>query len=287
MAVVFLNPTPNLSNGFDTEAQYQMVPTGGVRSVALWVQADEPEDVLVYCSNPNHAYLFGLYAVQGHAVIRGSGYFVKRNSAIRFFVGGRDPGPTTLVVESASGKMRGFLLLSVKPLLKQTYQLAVISDPIHVPDKAGVGQNLAINMLGAAQLWMEQANISLERVGPINDVVVPMNLRDPITIDDRATYDAIIKATYASHPVVANFFVYGTWDIVYSNNSNIGGSHTDRLCFVENQFSGQFGALICAHEIGHALGLDHSEGSPPRLMTGLGINNDFLDMRDIETANPF
>src|SRR5262245_65893409 len=112
MTVVFLDPGPLPSNGFDQAAQYQMVPAGGVRSMALWVQADETEDVIVYCANPNKAGLSGLQALQGHAAIRGSGYFVKRGSAIRFVIRGRDPGPTTLIVESVSGKMRHFLLLA-------------------------------------------------------------------------------------------------------------------------------------------------------------------------------
>jgi len=42
---------------------------------------------------------------------------------------------------------------------------------------------------------------------------------------------------------------------------------------------------MCAHEIGHALGVPHSEGDPTLLMAAAGVNNDFIDMRDIETAN--
>src|SRR5689334_11484363 len=100
MTVVFLDPTPSATrDGFDLASQYQMVPAGGARRMALWVDPSETEDVIVYCADPNKAYLFGLYTVQGQAAIRGSGYFVKRNSAIRFFIGGRDPGATTLNVE--------------------------------------------------------------------------------------------------------------------------------------------------------------------------------------------
>ena len=148
MAVVFLDPAPTIHDGFDVASQYQMVPAGGVRRMALWVQASETEDVIVYCADPNKAHLFALYTLQGHAAIQGSGYFVKRDSAIRFFIGGRDPGATTLNVETVSGKLRGFLLLSVKPPLRRTYQLAILSDPIHVPAKELVGNNLATNMRG-------------------------------------------------------------------------------------------------------------------------------------------
>src|SRR5262245_58020955 len=146
MAVVFMDPQPGTNDGFDIEAQYQMVPAGGSRRMAFWVQPDESEDVIIYCTDPNKAYLWGLYVIQGHAAIQGSGYFVKRSAAIRFFIGGRDPGATSITVETVSGKPRGFLLLSVKPQLRLTYQLAVLSDPIHVPAKDLVGRNLETNM---------------------------------------------------------------------------------------------------------------------------------------------
>src|SRR5437762_3113679 len=107
MAVLFMDPTPSTHDGFDAAAQYQMVPAGGVRSMGLWIQPDETEDVIVYSADPNKAHLFGLYTIQGQAAIQGSGYFVKRDSAIRFFIGGRDPGPTTLIVETVTGKPRG------------------------------------------------------------------------------------------------------------------------------------------------------------------------------------
>jgi hypothetical protein len=263
-----------------------MVPAGGVRRMGLFVQADETEDCIAFVSNPNHASIFGLFPIQGSAFVRGSGFLIKPNSAVRFFISGRDPGSTTLVVETVSGKPRGFLLISVKPRLLRTYQLAVRSDPIHIPDKAGVGNNLAINMLGAARIWLAQANVVLQRVGPINDVVVPRDLKDPIVIDDPANMDAIIKATFTKDIVRADLFIYCTWDIVYSTSTRPAGSTFANMCFVENQLNGRIGELLCAHEVGHALGLPHTEDNFSLLMTSGGINNDLLDMRDIETANP-
>jgi hypothetical protein len=264
------------------------VPVGGVRRMGLFVQADETEDCIVFVSNPNHASVFGLFVIQGTASVAGSGFFIKRNSAIRFFISGRDAGSTTLMVETVSGKARGFLLISVKPPLFRTYQLAIISDPIHVPDKVAMGNNLAINMLGAARIWLAQANVVLNRVGPINDVVVPRDLKDPIVIDDPENENVIVRAMFTKDLVKAHLFIIGTWDIVYSTSTLPAGSTSNDLtkCFIENQATGRSGELLCAHEVGHALRLRHTEDNNQLLMTSGGIINDLLDMRDIETANP-
>lgn len=285
MAIVFLDPALTPHDGFDVNSQYQMVPAGGIRSMAFGFIADEDEneDVVIYCADPNKAFLFGLYTIQGQATIRGSGYFVKHNSFIRFFIGGRDPGATTLNVETVTGRPRGFLLLSVKPPLFLTYQLAIISDAIHVPDKAMKGNNLADNMLNAAKIWLAQANVTLMRVGPINDVTVPTNLGDPIFIDRLDIVQAIMQATFTKDYVPANLYIYGTWNILYTTNPNVAGSTSGNMCFIENQLSNRNGELLSSHEVGHALDLQHATGD--QLMNGQAIANDFLDMWEIEWAN--
>jgi hypothetical protein len=286
MAVVFLDPQIGTNDGFDVEAQYQMVPAGGARRMAFWAMDDEPEDVIIYITDPNKAYVYGLYVLRGHANVQGSGYFVKRGAAIRFVIGGRDPGVTSMTVETVSGKTRGFLLLSIKPPLRLTYQLAVLSDPIHVPAKELVGRNLAANMAGAAKLWLEQANITLEQIGPINDVVAPIDLGDPLVLDDAKTVLAIVQASHTKQLVTANLYIFCTWNIVFGGNPGVAGFNLFNMCFVENQFIGRAGALISAHEVGHGLGLPHSNGGRiDLLMQASAINNDFIDMRDIEWSN--
>jgi hypothetical protein len=190
-----------------------------------------------------------------------------------------------LVVETLKGVPRGFLLLSVKQQFRRSYQLAVISDPIHVPAKDLVGANLAANMLGAAKIWLAQANVMLQRVGAINDVVVPIDLGDPIVLDDPVIYSAIIQASFTKQLVQADLFIYGTWNIVYRTSTLPAGSTVFNTCFVENAWSGRAGELLSAHEVGHGLGLPHSNGRADFLMSPDSLNNDFLDMWDIEGAN--
>ncbi len=63
MPALFLDPAPGINDGFDFDDAYQMVPAGGARRMGFWVQPDEPEDVIVYCTDPNKAYLYGLYTI--------------------------------------------------------------------------------------------------------------------------------------------------------------------------------------------------------------------------------
>ena len=68
MGVMFFDRGTRIANdGFDVTAQYQMVPVGGVRRMRLFVQADETEDCIVFVSNPNHAFVFGLFAIWASA----------------------------------------------------------------------------------------------------------------------------------------------------------------------------------------------------------------------------
>src|SRR6202011_1918665 len=100
MSCLFLDPDyPNLPNpGFDLEGQYQMVPAGGTRRMGF-ATPDEPEDVIIYCVDPNKAWLWGLYSLTGKAAPQGSGFLIGRNSAVRFYITGRDPRPTAIRVE--------------------------------------------------------------------------------------------------------------------------------------------------------------------------------------------
>jgi len=61
-----------------------------------------------------------------------------------------------------------------------------------------------LNMLGAAKIWLEQANILFERVGDVNPVVVPMVLGDPLYLDDTDKFIAIQQANYMPQLVLAD-----------------------------------------------------------------------------------
>ena len=83
----------------------------------------------------------------------------------------------------------------------------------------------------------------------------------------------------------AHIYIYHSWDVVY-HDKNPGGSTTDNLCFVED-WVGRIGELVCAQEVGHALGLDHPPTiEPSLLMTAQSIADERLLAGEIEIANP-
>ena len=147
--------------------------------------------------------------------------------------------------------------MSIKPRRTITYQLGIVSDGIHVPDFNLCSQNLIRNMLGAEKIWLGQANIELKRLGVVNDVRVNWDLKDPIVIDDPIVMSLIAFSSLTKDFAQAQLYIYGTWDLIYHDNPNVAGSNFANLCFVENAATGASGEMLCAHEVGHALGLPH------------------------------
>jgi hypothetical protein len=47
-----------------------MAQAGGSRRLAFWAQDDEPGDVIVYCTDPDKAYLWALYVIRGPLPIK-------------------------------------------------------------------------------------------------------------------------------------------------------------------------------------------------------------------------
>jgi hypothetical protein len=291
LSLGFFDPAPfalKFQRGFDDDPEYQMVPLGGTRDVGLQSFLNEPGDVFVFVNDRGKANIKSFIGLAGvPPVAQGDGLILSPNSGVLLTIEGLAPGRTKIVAEAVNGGRRRVCRLSVKPRLSLTYQLGIISDGIHVPDKTLCGRNLQTNMLGAERIWLSHANVELKRVGAINDVKVAWNLNDPIVIDDPIVTSLIAHATVTKDMVQAHLYIYGTWDVVYHNKSGVAGSTTGNLCFIENASVGRFGELLCAHEVGHAIGLHHPViAQTSQLMNGDGISDERLLAGEIEISNP-
>lgn len=291
LSLGFFDPSPpaeKFKRGFDEDPEYQMVPLGETRTVLLHSFLNEPGDVFVFVDDRSKARIKNFFGTSGAPPeAADDGLVLHSNSAVLLTIEGIAPGRTRIVAESATLGRRRSCRLSVKPRLPITYQLAVLSDGIHVPDFNLCSRNLAANMQGAERIWRDHANIELKRVGAINDVKVPWDLKDPIVIDDPVNFARIVQSTLTKDFAQAQLYIYCTWDIVYHNSTLVGGSTAGNLCFIENQFNGRVGELICAHEVGHALGLRHPTlPDPEQLMTGDPIFDERVRQAEIEHINP-
>lgn len=285
MSIIFMHPSASTTSGFDAEAQYQMLPSGGVRSMAIWAPG-ETEDLLIYPADPNKVGLFGLFALQGKAAVRGAGFSLQKEGAARFFLSGRDPGPTTLIVETERGRPRGFLLISVKPLRTVTYQLYVLNDAIRHPDLASSVTEMATNINAAAKLLFDQANIKLiSATGGALAPIVSDDIGKEIIIDDPVTFAKILTAWQALKPPQADLHIFLTWDLKYVTGVDVQGSMHFSFCFVENVAPGPIATCLYAHEIGHGLGQTlHSETTNDVMFPNI-LANTHYSMRDIEIMN--
>jgi hypothetical protein len=292
LSLGFFDPSPpsdKFKRGFDEDPEYQMVPLGETRTVLLQSFRNEPGDVFVFVEDRGKAVIKNFFGTSGAPPeAADDGLVLHPNSAVLLTIEGIGPGRTKIVAESAELGRRRSCRLSVKRKLARTYQLGVLSDSIHVPDFDLCSRNLVANMLAAERIWLSQANVELKRIGAINQVKVPWDLKDPIVIDDPKVEAMIVQSSLTKDFAVAHLYVYCTWDIVYATSTAIGGSTLQNMCFVENAFSGRAGALLCGHEVGHALGIRHPMlAGPDELMTGGTFVDERVRQADIETANPF
>lgn len=293
MSLEFFDPAPTalkFRKGFDNEPEYQMIPLGGTRDVGLHIFLDEPTDVFVFVNDRSKAVIRSFFTTRGSAPVAvGDGLVFKKDSQVLLTIAGIGSGRTKIVVEPVNGGRQRFCRLSIKPKRPVTYQLGIISDAVRPPDferyvnRASSG--LLDNMAGAERIWLSHANVELRRVGPINSVKVPWDIGEHIFVDDPIVRALIIHSSLTRDFAQAHMYIYHSWDVVY-HDKNPGGSTTDNLCFVED-WVGRIGELVCAHEVGHALGLDHPPTTEPSLlMTAQSIADERLLAGQIEIANP-
>lgn len=146
------------------------------------------------------------------------------------------------------------------------------------------------------KVFLRQANVILTEATPqifdvnINDI----DLGNTILIDkepdgDTRTRKSIIIQRTPDQAFVGNIVIYFTWDLSSIDGDVAGITFGNKTCFVEFTIAGTNPAvngLVIAHELGHALGLQHNGGG--NLMApGLDIvRSSRLEQFEIDTINP-
>ena len=120
----------------------------------------------------------------------------------------------------------------------------------------------AVTLIAAVvECFKNQANVLLSQTGLPQEVTAAGDLGSPL-IPGKENSMAISTATPKAARG-ANLLLYCCWDVgtTPKDAATTLGYNTGSLCFIEDGTK----ATVFAHEIGHALGLDHNP-TPGRLM---------------------
>jgi hypothetical protein len=256
---VFLKPVingvPVRFDGFDRFAQYQMVPAGGERRVLLLT--DKNEWLLEQVDDSGALQLsFPSSAQPQQIIVEGEPRFViPPFSNLQIALRGVKPGRAGLVLlpRDLTVFVVNKLDVSVKRLLKKTFAIWMLRTPFRSPQRP---ENEAAFLMGrTSDFYFSQTNMELVQVGSPEIVLVDLNLDDSPDLTPSVEND-IRKTTRQLDKNPADLWVYFVWNI--KGAAGVGGSS---LAFVRDDLGtdsfSDTALIVPAHEIGHALGLDH------------------------------
>jgi hypothetical protein len=268
-------------DGFDGDTGYQMVPVRGSRQMGI---ITENEEVLLSSRHPSHVRFANLRTSFGPISttdLSPAEVMLPPRSRITFSIMGVATGHADVVLQGRDGSTKLLLLVSVKELKKQAYNLAFLRDIRRSTKRSHV--DAQEKMKRVEKSFLQQANVALQPTLLPTDVVVPMDLKNPVRVDRPGVLDAIASATPARLFGNSAIIIYSVWDA--SDHRPSVGITTGNLCFVDDvQLNETEATFTFGHEIGHALGLSHS--GKHTLMAGDGITRSSkLAQFEIDTIN--
>jgi hypothetical protein len=282
MPARFEKDTDTTFDGFDSAFfnLFQMVPVDGDRDIEVVT------DTVVGCNltvkDPLIADLAFLFPRQPFPLPQGS-VTIPANSRAQIRIHANKVGATTLILDEGPGGSRSTMQISVKQQLQRTYSLLFLADRVNATHrvKAAAIQGMKV----VETVFLDQANLKLSLFGAPTDVKMLDDLGNPLILTEDVI-SRIIRATprSVSSGPPDNILIYSTWDVgtTPQDAAKTLGATESRFCFVEDDVS----LFVFAHEVGHALRLEHNL-NPTRLMFPI-INpvTRKLDQVEIDQINP-
>jgi hypothetical protein len=254
--------------GFCANPLYQMVPVHGMRRLQFF---NDGPDCEIYVTDPAVAGLTNFLDVLGRQLPTGGApmvdsFIVPKQSTISFTVNGKTPGVTFLGFRSGSRPVDSSkgILVSVKGLLEKKVSLIALADGGgHSGKKTLTDINTIFGRV--RKYYFDQCNVDLKASQP-KSVTVSRALSTPVVWDKaKGGVGDIIDILLAVHAdgLANDIVILFMWDVASSNDVGVdtlavclpnmfkGGSKT--ILFDDSQ-----DAYVLAHEVGHALRLEHN-----------------------------
>jgi hypothetical protein len=271
-------------DGFDSKTIYQMVPERDRRDLTI----STLKDISLEISDPSVATMANFIRFSGPSFstpsLTTSSISLPAKSRVQFSLIGVSVGHTELLISEADTGVPQSLLISVKRKVARKYALCFLRDIRRATIRP---KTEAQGMMDKVRTtYLQQTNVDLQLLPPHTDVVVTKNLGNPLFVGNSGLVRAIIDATPAAL-FMADVIVYCCWDVEDRRpvKDKADGVTSGKLSFVQDGGDPQFIVpLIFAHEVGHALGLDHT-GNKNNLMFPSADRSSKLGQFEIDTVN--
>jgi hypothetical protein len=242
-------------DGWDEEGGFQMVPTGG--ELRLLGASAGANGGTITNSRPDLVRMERFKSSIPLTTARIDQAVLPPNAEVEFSLNGLTaPGRSTLSLTNPAGKLEDSLTISIKTPRPVKLSVVILGD---IRRQAGFDGAIVQRFLSVvAKTYKQQANIDVTIINGPEDILVEKDLKDPMFPENLEIENAIHDAT-PNKFFLADVIVYCTWNIKASGGGrlDLAGLNVGKKVFVENNPNPHLTAITFAHEIGHALGLDH------------------------------
>jgi len=208
-----------------------------------------------------------------------------------FTIHGRSEGRTVIFALDENGIIRDRLIMSVKNERPLTYNLHRLGDSLR--ETRRTMDQLRSIMRTVERVYLLQANVRLTRRNDVNMLRIKKNLDDPIDVREpgitsaRANFREELKARLGTLGFLAeNLNLISSWRLTGVDGSLAGFTpDVGTICICEAKDDPLVEASAYAHEIGHALRLQHKDHAVQELMNDRGKDSFRMTKGDIDTVN--